>query len=277
MRSNLLKGLIALLGAILAGALMALAQDFNPTSPPEPQTLSKLSVVASPAGVARTTGTGRYVQGTRVYINASAIDTDYRFVRWEKDGKTISTSRSMYYTTGGSDETLTAVYEYVVFDPTSPDEPRQNYMWKLYLDSDPEEGCSFSLDNGSRHLAGEKLSITAYPNQGFVFDGWYMGELKYSDELTIPYTMPRSDARLRARFTFIPDSPDEPTGGNQTNVDNKVNYDVNRDGVVNATDATSIISVFLTDSMYLRRYDVNSDGAINVSDVTEIISEFLAK
>lgn len=269
--------LIALLLPLIGGGGTASAQEFNPTSPPEPQTLSKLTVTSTPEGVAKASGTGRYLKGTRVYVNASAVDTDYVFKRWEKDGVTVSTSRSFNYTTGDSDETLTAVYEYVIFNPDSPAEPSEVYKWRLYLACEPEEACSFNLDNGTRHLAGESFSVVAHPSQGFVFDGWFDGDELVSDSLTLPYRMPAANPTLTARFTFIPLSPDEPMGGNQANVDNRVNYDVNGDGVVNAVDATTIISHSLSEKGYLKKYDVNGDGVVNVVDATVVISRFLAQ
>lgn len=269
--------LIALLLPLIGGGGTASAQDFNPSNPPEPQTLSKLTVTSTPAGVALASGTGRYVKGRQVYVNTSAVDTDYAFKRWEKDGKTVSTSRGFYYTTDGTDETLTAVYEYVIFNPDSPAEPSEVYKWRLYLACEPEEACSFNLDNEERFRAGEAFSLTAYPSQGFVFDGWFEGSEKVSDSLTMPCTMPASNRSLTARFTFLPDSPDEPMGGGQQNVDNRVNYDVNGDGVVNAVDATTIISHSLSEKGYLKKYDVNGDGVVNVVDATVIISHFLAQ
>lgn len=268
---------VTVFAALTAGGGMVAAQDFNPTNPPEPQTLSKLTVTASPAGVAKASGTGRYKKGTRVYVNTSADDTDYAFSRWEKNGETVSTSRSFYYTTGDSDETLTAVYEYVIFNPDSPSEPSEIYKWRLYLSCEPEEGCSFNLDNGSRHRTGDEFNVVAYPSQGFIFDGWFDGDTFVSDSLTVPFTMPRGNATLTARFTFRPLSPDEPLGGNQPNVDNSVNYDVNGDGVVNAVDANTILSHSLAESGYLKKYDLNGDGVVNVADANAVISHYLAE
>lgn len=277
MKSKFIKVLVVVLSSILLEGSMASADDFNPANPPEPQTLSKLKVTSTPSGVARVSGTGRYLEGTRVYVNTSVIDTDYVFKRWERNGETISTSRSFYYTTGATDETLTAVYEYVVFNPDSPAEPSESYKWRLYLESDPEEGCSFNLDNGSRHVAGEAITVNAYPNQGFLFCGWYEGDRKISDSPTFSFTMPRGNYTLMARFTFVPDSPDDPKGGYQENVDNKVSCDVNGDGDVNVVDSATIISYYLSEEPFLKKYDVNGDSSLNVVDSGVVISEYLAK
>lgn len=273
---KIISSLLLTLSAITYGGGVAVADDFNPSNPPEPQMLPKLKVTGSPDGVALTTGSGRYQAGTRVYINTSAIDTDYAFKRWEKNGETISTSRSFYYTTGTSDETLTAVYEFVVFDPSNPPEPSEVYKYTLSLVSEPEEGCSFNLDCNSRHLPGENLKLTVYPNQGFRFDGWYEGDTQVSESVTIPFTMPRGNASISARFTFMPDSPDEPVSGDTSNVDNQVNYDVNGDGLINSFDTTSIINRFLDSGNYIKKFDVNADGIINALDATLVINRFLS-
>lgn len=265
-----------LLPVALGGGIVN-AQDFNPTNPPEPEARYKLTVNVYPAEVGKASGTGRYTLGSRVYVNTSASDTDYAFKRWEKNGVTVSTSRSFYYTTGSEDETLTAVYEYVIFNPDSPAEPSEGYKWRLYLDCQPAEACSFNLDSGSRHVRGDNFNVIAYPSQGFIFDGWFDGETKLSDSLTLPYTMPGSNATLTARFTFMPDSPGEPQGGGQTNVDNTLKGDVNGDGKVNVTDATTVIAHYLSEQPYVKKYDINGDGVINVTDATIIISIFLAE
>lgn len=265
-----------LLPAIFGGSIVN-AQDFNPTNPPEPEASYKLTVNVYPAEAGKASGTGRYKLGSRVFINTSASDTDYAFKCWEKDGEIVSTSRSFYYTTGAADETLTAVYEYVIFNPDSPAEPSEGYKWRLYLDCQPAEGCSFNLDSGSRHLAGENFNVIAYPSQGFIFEGWFNGETKISDSLTLPYKMPGSNTTLTARFSFVPDSPDEPQGGNQSNVDNTIKGDINGDGTVNVTDATTVIAYYLSEQPYIKKYDINGDGVINVTDATIIISIFLTE
>ncbi len=277
MKHSISTLLLTILFSILLGGSIASAQDFNPTNPPEPEARYKLTVNVYPPEVGKASGTGRYTGGTRVYVNTSVNDIDYGFKHWEKDGKVVSTSRYFYFTTGWEDETLTAVYEYVIFNPDSPAEPSEGYKWHLYLDCEPAEGCSFNLNNGSRHLEGASFNVIAYPSQGFVFDGWFDGERKISDTLTLPYKMPGKNTSLTARFTFIPDSPDEPQGGNQTNVDNTRKGDVNGDGTVNVTDATTVIAHYLSEQPYLKRYDINGDGVINVTDATIIISIYLTE
>lgn len=275
--------LLTILLPLATGSGMATAQDFNPTNPPEPQAKYKLTVNVSPEGAGKASGSGKYTQGTRVYLNTSGSDTDYTFKRWEKNGVTVSTSRYFYYTTGTEDETLTAVYEYVVFNPVSPAEPNPDptigHKFYLYLDCEPAEGCSFNLNSGSQRIEGDNFNIIAYPSQGFTFDGWYDGETKISDSLTLPFTMPGVNTSLTARFTFLPDSPGEPQGGNQENVDNTPakKGDVNRDGVVNVTDASLIITHYLSEQPYNKKYDVNEDGVINVTDATVVISIFLTE
>lgn len=272
--------LTLLLPFLLGSGSVSAQDDFNPSNPPEPQARYKLVVNVSPAGVGLASGSGRYAQGTRVYLNTSSSDSDYAFKRWEKNGQTLSTSRYFYYTTAGEDETITAVYEFVEFNPASPAEPEMAYkQYRLYLESDPPEACSFNVNSGNRYKVGETLSLRAYPSQSFVFDGWFCGEQKVSDVLNWYFTMPGGHTTLTARFTFMPDSPDEPQGGNQENVDNTPpkRGDVNGDKIVNVTDATTVIAHYLAELPYDKKLDINEDGVINVTDATLILNIYLSE
>lgn len=214
---------------LLWGGNMMNAEEFNPANPPEPQLRPKytLTVKVEPEGVGYASGSGRYEAGTRVSLNTSGNDTDYQFKCWQKDGQVISTNRYFSYTTGSQNETVTAVYEFIVFNPSSPQEPQVipgvGKKYTLTLESQPAEACSFSYNSGTKYMPDTELKITAYPSQGFSFLGWFDGETKVSESLTLPYTMPKNDVKFTARFIFVPDSPSEPQGGNQENVDNKPN------------------------------------------------------
>lgn len=271
----------ALLLPLLWGSSTVSAQDFNPANPPEPQAKYKLTVKASPAEVGYASGAGRYEEGKRVYLNTSSSDSDYAFKRWERNGETISTSRSFYYTTRAMDDVVTAIYEFVKFDPVSPDEPEMAYkQYRLYLACDPQEACSFNINSGERYKAGEMFNLRAYPSQSFVFDGWFDSDgNKVADDLNMSFTMPGENTTLTARFTFMPDSPDEPQSGNQDNVDNKPSMrgDVNDDKIVNVTDATIIIAHYLAEQPNNKKYDINEDGVINITDASIILTIYLTE
>lgn len=271
----------ALLLPLLWGSSTVSAQDFNPANPPEPQAKYKLTVKASPAEVGYASGAGRYEEGKRVYLNTSSSDSDYAFKRWERNGETISTSRSFYYTTRAIDDVVTAVYEFVKFDPVSPEEPEMAYkQYRLFLSSEPVEACSFNINSGERYKAGEMFNLRAYPSQSFVFDGWFDSDgNKVADDLNMSFTMPGENTTLTARFTFMPDSPDEPQSGNQDNVDNKPSMrgDVNDDKIVNVTDATIIIAHYLAEQPNNKKYDINEDGVINITDASIILTIYLTE
>lgn len=273
--------LLGLLLPLILGSGAANAQgDFNPVSPPEPQARYKLTVNVSPAGVGYASGSGKYSQGTRVSLNTSTADSDYTFKHWERNGQVLSTYRYFTYTTTDSDETVTAVYEFVEFNPASPAEPEMAYkQYKLNLACDPPEACSFNINSGARYRAGATFAVRAYPSQGFTFDGWFNGEQRVSESLNMNFTMPDEHTTLTARFTFTPTNPDEPQGGSQENVDNtpgKVG-DVNDDNVVDMEDADIVKNHYLSEKPYIKKYDVNEDGVINVTDVTLILSIYLSQ
>lgn len=67
-----------------------------------------ITVICSPSNGGTVTGTGSYMEGDNVPISAIA-DEGYKFVQWS-DGHTNATRT---ITVGASDETYTAIFEYV--------------------------------------------------------------------------------------------------------------------------------------------------------------------
>ena len=57
---------------------------------------------------------------------------------------------------------------------------------------------------GSREdvALGEHVTVTATPNYGYTFDGWYDGERLLSNSASYVYVMPPRDKTLTANFGF---------------------------------------------------------------------------
>lgn len=51
-----------------------------------------------------------------------------------------------------------------------------------------------------KYVSGEKCTLTATPNLGYVFDGWYIGDEKISDELEYTYTVGGCDTNIVAKW-----------------------------------------------------------------------------
>ncbi len=261
--------------AFVVGIHTAAAQDdYNPTNPPEPQVKYKVTVAVTPTEAGSVSGIGKYTEGTSVYVNTSA-KTGFVFKHWLKDGVEYTTNRSFYYTVECADVNFVAVYEYA---PPSPAEPSELLKRPLWLESSPEGVCSFNQTSGAKYLADEWVTVTAYANQDFVFQGWYDSNgQKLSESTSVNYQMPAEETTLTARYVYDPVSPGEPAQGDgQTNVDNGPLGDVTGDKTVDASDVVGLTNVFLdaTDNV---KYDVNKDGTIDASDVVKIVNIYLQK
>ena len=266
-----LKYLTTLL-LVLVGRQLA-AQDYDPTNPAEPYLYSKLTVVAAPvSAVSSLYGAGYYKEGTEVVLKSYAKSSLYTFSHWTKNGEWYTNEASPKYTMENDAVTFTAHYDYT---PPSPDEP-----WiddnRLYFVAEPLTACTFNKTSGQSYQYDQTVSsLTATPNTGFTFLGWYDGSMLMSDKLSFSFNMPDSDLTLVARFEYNPTNPAEPeSDGSQTNVQTTPTGDANSDGVVNVTDAVYLINVCLglTEGANMTKCDVNGDGAVNVTDAVAIIN-----
>lgn len=269
---------------LLSAMLAAGAQGaFDPTNPPEPEAPVEnytLTLTASHSGAARTlTGGGTYTAGTRIYVRTTG-NTGYTFQRWEKDGTTVSTTASFYYTMPAEDVTLTAVYTYL-YNPANPSEPSTPISsYPLYLVAQPAKGGTFNRTSGTKTAVGTKLTITATPATGYVFEGWYdeAGALLSSNKKLSNYVMPAAATTLTARFIYSPTSPGDPTG-NQDQVDNVLMPgDANGDGRVTVTDIGVVTNKILERPVadyHELGADANGDGKVTVTDIGTIVDMIL--
>ena len=111
----------------LLATLTAFAQtdDFNPTNPPEPKAMYRLTVTAQPAEAATMSGGGQYSENASVTARATAR-TNYVFKHWLQNGTQLaSTSTSLSFKMPAKHTTLTARFEYspVPYNPANPSEP----------------------------------------------------------------------------------------------------------------------------------------------------------
>ena len=203
-RIRYLTLLMLLLGSISAGA----QSDFNPDSPAEPGVPPmKLEIAVVPAEAGSVSGAGRYAEGTKVSLSAYT-NTGFHFVSWTNaNGEVLATTASFVYTKGAGHEKLTANY---VFDPTAPNDPAEPSSIMYYqLQLSATEGGSVS--GGGRYLAGQRITLSAYPESQFDFDGWYDGSERLSDSRSFSYTTTAKHRTIEARFVFNPDSPNDPS------------------------------------------------------------------
>lgn len=277
---NILKILRRCAGAALGLllALPAMAQDdFNPSNPPEPNTLYKVTVDTQPAEAGYTSGNGKYVKGKSVSVGTSARSVSFHFKHWLKDGEIYEGASSRYFTftVGEAAVHFTAVYEY---DPANPSEPAQEHRHRLWLESVPEEACSFNRTGGAKVDDGTWVILTTYPNQGFVFQGWFCDGVKLSGSESFNFEMPAADATVQARYVFNPSNPDEPEGSQQP--DTSLAGDVNSDGTEDATDAVAVVAYFLgqsSESITKEKTDVNNDELVDATDAVAVVNIYINK
>jgi subtilisin family serine protease len=128
-------------------------------------------------------GSGHYLAGSSCTIMASPTE---RFDRWEKDGEIVSNSAAFTI------EEVTEDAEYIGFF----------YEGEIITEAFPAQGGSTSGD-GMFH-AGDLCTVTATPNPGFTFMGWYgnaLGTMLYSRQPEYTFTVTR-DRHLYAKFVL---------------------------------------------------------------------------
>lgn len=184
-------------------------QEFNPSNPSEPgQAPYKLTLKVQPAGAGSVRGGGKYVQGSVCSLSVSS-NTGYVFLNWTNEvGDVVGTSGSMKYTKQDCDEVLTANFEFRPGNPAEPTEINKAVYYRLTVVA--EEGGAVS--GGGRYQADKSVSLSASPNNGYDFVGWYdVNDELVSSARSFTYKTTTESKVLTARFCFNPSNPNEPT------------------------------------------------------------------
>ena len=134
---------------LLLGSTPALYAQFNPTNPPEPQEniYYNITVSASPASAAYTSGAGKYLEGTSCSIRYNLHNSNYKFSHWTLNGERYSDKTSFTYKVAAGDAAFVAHF---VYTPTSPQEPSASDEYKLTLTSNNDAACSFNRNSVTR-------------------------------------------------------------------------------------------------------------------------------
>ena len=179
-----------------------------------------------------------------------------------------TTNKQFSYTVEPVNVRFQAVYE---FNPDNPSDPQAINEYRLYLVPDPEGCCSFSRTSGAKAQAGNTVSVTAYANQGFVFDGWYNGDTKVAETATYSsFVMPSANTTLTAKFIYSPTMPSDPASSYSLG-------DVNKDRELNVTDVIGLTNFIMSPdgSIDTLLYDTNGDGEVNVTDVIRLVNKIM--
>lgn len=194
---------------------------FNPSNPAEPGQRYNLTIQAIPDGTGSTSPQGKlqYALGETVRLNAYP-NNGYQFIGWEENGDTISREQYFKFTMPARNTTLNAVFKAIEgFNPENPDEPSPEAVkYKLTLVSSPAEGGYFNLPTETEYSAGKEISLYAYPNSNYQFEGWKQGDQLLSAESPYTFTMGKEDVQITGVFQFNPANPGNP-GANYWNAE----------------------------------------------------------
>lgn len=194
----------------LIGHITALADDFNPTSPPEPTAptiYSRIVILRNIDDAGTVSGAGRYAVGNTVSLYAY-VNSGYSFVNWtDTKGEVQGTTTTLKFVNTENTDTLIANYQFTPANPSEPSEPSTTLYYRLVLNA--TQGCTVS--GGGRYLSGKKISVSASVESGYSFLGWTntKGE-KVSTSTSFSYTMPVDGDTLTANCVFNPGAPSEP-------------------------------------------------------------------
>ena len=206
------------LAVVLFLSTMARGQDFNPDDPAEPTepVAPPVSLVlkASPAEGGTVSGAGKYSVGAEVTINATA-NNGFVFVNWtDANGNVLATTRQYTHTKGARVETITANFRFQPGSPSEPDEP--GIRPKHYITVTAGEGGSVT-SSSNRVMEGESVTITATPNSGYNFTGWYQADTLVTTAAKYTFTMGTADVNFVAMFEKVPEAPFNPSSPSEPN------------------------------------------------------------
>ncbi len=133
-------------------------------------------------------GTKRVVKGSEVTLTANAND-GYNFTGWY-DGQDLVSNENPYTFTATASDSYEARFE--VAAPVT-------YTISVSADPGTAGTASIGTETSTTVTAGEQVTLTAAPNSGYNFAGWYKDETKVSDATSYTF-VPTESANYVARF-----------------------------------------------------------------------------
>ena len=148
---------------------------------------SIIKVQASNASGGTVSGKGVYKNSTEVTVTATVnTNAGFTFGGWEENGKVVSNALS-YTFIAEHDRTLTALFE---IDPE----------YRVILKTDPADAGTVTGGGNYKEVTDHKATVTATPNPGYYFIGWYKGDNFESANASYEVTVPEDGITLTAKF-----------------------------------------------------------------------------
>lgn len=195
--------------------LHAQSGEFDPANPGDPMPYYILTVNVSPSsgGTANITRT-MVTEGQEITLSISTAK-DFKFSQWVCGDSLLGTSTYLYFTMPARNVVITAqmTYEPEAFNPPSPEDPQGQgeivHQHHVTVYTSPSVGGS--VNRSSFNLTeGAQERIYAYPNAGYEFIGWFVGDNMESTSNPVTLIMRESDMAITAHFRFNPASPEDP-------------------------------------------------------------------
>ena len=142
-----------------------------------------VTVTANPTAGGTVTGGGTYTDGKTATVTATA-NSGYLFSGWYKGSTKVSSNKSYTFTVT-ENVTLTAKFS------------KLSMSYTVTATAYPAEGGSVS--GGGSYSAGETATVTATPNSGWHFSGWYTDSAKVSSNKSYSFPVTGS-VTLIAKF-----------------------------------------------------------------------------
>lgn len=125
--------------------------------------------------------------GEKVTVTAE-VNKGYNFEGWCIDGELVTTDLEYTFTMKEKNVSLEAVYSYYTISTES---------W-----NDEGMAGTYTKMEYERISAGETVTLVATVNDGYNFEGWYIGDTCVCKDLTYTFEMEKSEKRIRAEYSY---------------------------------------------------------------------------
>ena len=136
----------------------------------------------SPEGAGSVSGEGAYQLGETCTLTATPSSDDYVFVNWTEDGEVVSTNAQYSFTVTGNRNLVANFLQFRV---------------NIIVSANPEEGGT--VTGAGSYLLGQTCTLTASPNENYVFMNWMENGEEISTDLSYSFTV-TGNRTMVARF-----------------------------------------------------------------------------